>query len=77
VFDLALRVQVSGQEEGDSGGRGWQILHVYGSPNSNESALSSDGTVMKVRAQSRRQRRPPALLAGLEGERALLASAAG
>jgi hypothetical protein len=50
VFDLSLKVRVSPPSDGngESKGSGWQILHVYGSPNTNASQLSSDGTVMKV-----------------------------
>ena len=43
VFDLSLKVGVSGEKDTD----GWHILHVYGSPNTDD--LSSDGTIMKAR----------------------------
>lgn len=43
VFDLALRLDRASLEAG------WKILHAYGSPNPQETALSEDGTVMKVR----------------------------
>ncbi|KAL4458688.1 hypothetical protein ABPG75_013553 [Micractinium tetrahymenae] len=46
VFDLALSVD-PGSLAAD-GGNGWRILHVYGSPNPNDTALSSDGTVMRI-----------------------------
>ncbi|KAL4458691.1 hypothetical protein ABPG75_013556 [Micractinium tetrahymenae] len=46
VFDLALSVD-PGSLAAD-GGDGWRILHVYGSPNPNDTALSSDGTVMRI-----------------------------
>ena len=44
VFDLALQVDAASL----AGGDGWRILHVYGSPNPNDTALSGDGTVMRV-----------------------------
>ncbi|PRW59844.1 transcription elongation factor SPT5-like protein 1 [Chlorella sorokiniana] len=47
VFDLALQVVTTGAGNA-SDDSGWRILHVYGSPNPNETALSSDGTVMRV-----------------------------
>ena len=43
VFDLALKLDPA------SLAGGWRILHAYGSPNPQDSALSEDGTVMKVR----------------------------
>ncbi|KAL4420138.1 hypothetical protein ABPG77_010354 [Micractinium sp. CCAP 211/92] len=46
VFDLTLSVD-PGSLVAD-GGDGWRILHVYGSPNPNDTALSSDGTVMRI-----------------------------
>lgn len=58
VFDLQLKVL--GQQEGAeglgagtgaggaSGGRGWRLTHVYGSPDAEERRLSGDGTVMRV-----------------------------
>ena len=50
VFDLALQVVKFGMAGDDRpvDPTGWSILHVYGSPNPNETALSSDGTVMRV-----------------------------
>ena len=42
VFDLALKLDPA------SLAAGWRILHAYGSPNPQDSALSEDGTVMKV-----------------------------
>ena len=50
MFDLALQVVKFGIA-GDNrpvDPTGWSILHVYGSPNPNETALSSNGTVMRV-----------------------------
>lgn len=41
---MSLTVGVSGEEDE----AGWKILHVYGSPNPDETALNSDGTIMKV-----------------------------
>ena len=49
VFDLALQVVTSGANSSSADDSGWRILHVYGSPNPNETALSSDGTIMRVR----------------------------
>lgn len=43
-----MRVSPPSDGNGESKSSGWQILHVYGSPNTNASQLSSDGTVMKV-----------------------------
>jgi hypothetical protein len=46
VFDLTLEVDNSSLAgNGDSG---WRVLHVYGSPNPNDTALSGGGTIMKV-----------------------------
>ena len=47
VFDLSLAVDSASLATGGDTG-GWKILHVYGSPMPNDTALSSDGTVMKV-----------------------------
>ena len=57
MFDLALQVEPTGTA-GDNNPRdptGWSILHVYGSPNPNETALSSNGTIMRVRVGTVRQ----------------------
>lgn len=51
VFDLRLSVDPSGL-----GGAGWRVLHVYGSPNPNDTALSSDGAISRVCRQGSRQR---------------------
>ena len=45
VFDLTLAVDNSSLAGGDNG---WRVLHVYGSPNPNDTALSGGGTIMKV-----------------------------
>ena len=46
VFDLTLAVDNSSLAgNGDSS---WRVLHVYGSPNPNNTALSGGGTIMKV-----------------------------
>ncbi|PSC74536.1 Cell surface [Micractinium conductrix] len=47
VFDLSLAVDSASLATGGDTG-GWKILHVYGSPMPNDTALSSDGTVMKI-----------------------------
>ncbi len=61
MFDLTLSVD-PGSLVAD-GGDGWRILHVYGSPNPNDTALSSDGTVMRVSGiggwQRKRRRTEP------------------
>ncbi|KAL4859210.1 Sister chromatid cohesion protein PDS5 B-B [Chlorella vulgaris] len=43
VFDLNLAV-----DPGSLGPDGWKVLHVYGSPNPNDTALNSNGTVTQV-----------------------------
>ena len=46
VFDLTLEVDNSSLAgNGDSG---WRVLHVYGSPNPNDTSLSGGGTIMKL-----------------------------
>ncbi len=44
VFDLSLKVDPSSL----AGEGGWKILHVYGSPNPNDTALTGNGTIMNV-----------------------------
>jgi Ca-activated chloride channel family protein len=46
VFDLTLAVDNSSLA--GNGDNGWQVLHVYGSPNPNDTALSGGGTIIKV-----------------------------
>ena len=55
VFDLALQVDPSSLAA--DGSQGWRILHVYGSPNPNDTALSGDGTIMRVGVKGRWGRR--------------------
>jgi Ca-activated chloride channel family protein len=47
VFDLNLAV-----DPGSLGPDGWKVLHVYGSPNPNDTALNSNGTVTQVQRAS-------------------------
>ncbi|GAB4813065.1 hypothetical protein N2152v2_000111 [Parachlorella kessleri] len=42
VYDLTLKLDPASQAAG------WKILHAYGTPNPQDTALSQDGTVMKV-----------------------------
>ena len=42
VYDLTLRLDPASQAAG------WKILHAYGTPNPQDTAVSQDGTVMKV-----------------------------
>ncbi|GAB4821980.1 hypothetical protein N2152v2_009026 [Parachlorella kessleri] len=44
VFDLSLQVDPSSL----AGAEGWKILHVYGSPNPDQDALTGNGTIMNV-----------------------------
>lgn len=50
VFDLTLAVDPVSLRgaEGSAAGSGWRILSVYGSPNPSDTALSSDGRIMRV-----------------------------
>ena len=43
VFDLSLAV-----DPGSLGEQGWKVLHVYGSPNPNDTALNAAGTITQV-----------------------------
>jgi Ca-activated chloride channel family protein len=43
VFDLSLAV-----DPGSLVAQGWRVLHVYGSPDPNTTALSSNGSIIKV-----------------------------
>ena len=45
VFDLTLAVDNSSLAGGDNG---WRVLHLYGSPNPNDTALSGGGIIIKV-----------------------------
>ena len=44
VFDLSLQVDPTSL----AGVEGWKILHVYGSPNPDQDALTGNGTIMNV-----------------------------
>jgi len=62
VFDLELRIDPAslaappgatsssgGTAAGSGGAAGWRVVHVYGSPDSEERRLSGGGSIMRVR----------------------------
>ena len=44
VFDLQLKVDPASVSGNDS----WKVLHVYGSPNPNSTALTDNGTLIQA-----------------------------
>lgn len=51
VFNLELKVAPSSLQQGNGTQSGWRILHVYGSPNPNDTAyaaLGGNGTITRV-----------------------------